>query len=1058
LQLNFTKFCWRSCFIGFEALLALLILIVLAACVLTWRLTSAPLEVEFARGAIESALRDEARGVSVALDRVVVHWPDLRGPILLGIGGVSVLDMDGNMLLAVEEAAIGIKKRSLLLGQVRPLELVLKDLSLHVIRRKNNSIDVGLDIIGPPLPPSMQPVDDTSIIEDIISALADDQVSSDGSPLSSLEIFEIEDARVVVDDRVLGMSWSLPRSGAVFSRAPDGLRASIEVQLPSKSMSEISEPPRLAGELLLNTKSGDVDVDLILEHFSPVLLADKIPDLKVLGAQNILLHGRLKAVLDGKLSVKESELALVSDVGSVDIAEFSREPVLYKDFGVLIQYDRAEGSLSMPKAKLTLQDVTFEVGADLVVSDEGVSGPVRIDIDAVSHQDLAALWPVALEGDNSEEWIVTKPSKGMFSDVFAQGDLVLTKDEQGAWDADVVKVLAGFAFEGMDVDYRAPLWPVTNAKGVGRFDLDAQKLSVDVERASLRGLSVSSATLSFVDIIDSGKGKADIKVALSGPVKEALAYVAVEPIEVKPDFDVQSAKGRAELDVHVSFPTLADLPKDLVKVDVRGTMHDLSIANVVKGMPLSGGPFKVTVDSEAFEVSGKGALDGRAVDLSYREFLSSEGKAYSSKVKAKMNADQAFREKFGVDLITLMEGPAFVDVEYTMFNGGRSEAVVSADLTASRVYVEPFDYVKDAGKGAKANLRAVLQNEVLKQVQDLTVTGPAFKLEKTLLSFRGSGENTELSGGNVSRFVLGETIAGVEFEVEKSGLVKLVLEGAFLDARPFLGDDEHQKTPYDGPPMQVSVAVDGMRTADGQTVQYGKVYVDLDDMGKFNQLEMDAIAGKGDVYLRYKPDETGKRVFRFEADDAGATLTAFDLYTGMRGGKLRFYGEPVGGRLLDRNLKGHAEIRDFKVVDAPALAKLLSAMSLPGLLQNLGTDGLSFTKMEADFSWLYRSEGSLLVLKNGRTSGNSLGLTFDGTFDNAVQSLDVTGTIIPLAGVNKAIGSIPLIGDVLTGGTGALIAATYKMKGRGGKDPEVSVNPLSVLTPGILRRILFEEN
>jgi hypothetical protein len=60
--------------------------------------------------------------------------------------------------------------------------------------------------------------------------------------------------------------------------------------------------------------------------------------------------------------------------------------------------------------------------------------------------------------------------------------------------------------------------------------------------------------------------------------------------------------------------------------------------------------------------------------------------------------------------------------------------------------------------------------------------------------------------------------------------------------------------------------------------------------------------------------------------------------------------------------------------------------------------------------------------------------------------------------VNKAIGSIPLIGDVLTGGTGALIAATYKMKGRGGKDPEVSVNPLSVLTPGILRRILFEEN
>lgn len=97
----------------------------------------------------------------------------------------------------------------------------------------------------------------------------------------------------------------------------------------------------------------------------------------------------------------------------------------------------------------------------------------------------------------------------------------------------------------------------------------------------------------------------------------------------------------------------------------------------------------------------------------------------------------------------------------------------------------------------------------------------------------------------------------------------------------------------------------------------------------------------------------------------------------------------------------------------------------------------------------------MLVLKDGRTSGNALGLTFDGTFDNAANTLDVTGTIIPLSGVNKIIGEIPLVGDILTGGTGALIAATYSLRGNS-DDPKTSVNPLSVLTPGILRRILFE--
>ncbi|MBL4590023.1 MAG: hypothetical protein JKY11_08100, partial [Alphaproteobacteria bacterium] len=61
-----------------------------------------------------------------------------------------------------------------------------------------------------------------------------------------------------------------------------------------------------------------------------------------------------------------------------------------------------------------------------------------------------------------------------------------------------------------------------------------------------------------------------------------------------------------------------------------------------------------------------------------------------------------------------------------------------------------------------------------------------------------------------------------------------------------------------------------------------------------------------------------------------------------------------------------------------------------------------------------------------------------------------------LSTINKVVGSIPIVGQLLTGG-GALIAATYTMtRDVGGDDVTVSVNPLSALTPGILRKILFE--
>ncbi|MCC6597284.1 MAG: heme utilization protein, partial [Alphaproteobacteria bacterium] len=313
---------------------------------------------------------------------------------------------------------------------------------------------------------------------------------------------------------------------------------------------------------------------------------------------------------------------------------------------------------------------------------------------------------------------------------------------------------------------------------------------------------------------------------------------------------------------------------------------------------------------------------------------------------------------------------------------------------------------------------------------------------------------TELSSGKIPRFTLNETVAALKFDRTDGGQFNLTLEGPYLDFRSFLSDKKEKKAPYSNPPLRVSIAVDRMRTTDTETVQYSKIYAEIDDKGAFNHLTLEAVAGKGNLRLQYKPDKTGRRVFRLETEDAGAALKAFAVYDNVIGGRMVIYGEPVNGG-YDRNLRGTAEITDFKVVKAPALAQLLGAMSLPGMLRVLDDEGLAFTKLEAKFDWKSRPQGGLLMLKYGRTSGNALGLTFNGTYDNAADTVNISGTIIPLSGINNVISSIPLVGDIITGGTGALIAATYSMKGPT-QNPNTFVNPLSVLTPGILRRILFE--
>jgi hypothetical protein len=232
----------------------------------------------------------------------------------------------------------------------------------------------------------------------------------------------------------------------------------------------------------------------------------------------------------------------------------------------------------------------------------------------------------------------------------------------------------------------------------------------------------------------------------------------------------------------------------------------------------------------------------------------------------------------------------------------------------------------------------------------------------------------------------------------------------------------------------------------------------MNNKGDINQFELDAIAGAGPMMVRLRPDQSGKMYLQMEAQDAGAVLRAFDVYENVQGGQMKISGQQVPEQNQRRRLiRGSGEMTNFRVVKAPVLARLVGALSLTGIPELLSGEGIFFTKLQSDFDWVIARGGDAYYMRNGRTSGSSIGLTFEGKIDKREDLTDVGGTVVPVTFVNDFISNIPLIGDILTGGGGALIAATYSIKGPV-KTPTVSVNPLSALTPGILRRIFFEED
>jgi hypothetical protein len=202
------------------------------------------------------------------------------------------------------------------------------------------------------------------------------------------------------------------------------------------------------------------------------------------------------------------------------------------------------------------------------------------------------------------------------------------------------------------------------------------------------------------------------------------------------------------------------------------------------------------------------------------------------------------------------------------------------------------------------------------------------------------------------------------------------------------------------------------------------------------------------VLVSITPAGTGRDLV-ITSNDAGATLKSFDVTEDMVGGELSIKGKyddtkpgaPLSGTFL---------VKKFQMVRAPLMAKLLGVLSLDGILSALGGKGIAFDQAVVPFT----KTGDDLRIKEAKAYGSALGFTASGWMDLEEDTLDISGTVVPAYTLNKIVGWVPLLGDLLTGGEkgSGLFAATYRMYGPLA-EPKVSTNPLAALAPGPLREL-----
>lgn len=1046
----------RSSRKALEITLGVVIVIMIVVCFCLWQMSRQPFDLMFAEEYIENALSTDEYHVN--FDDVDLKWPQMKGPLRLDIKGMKMLTPDGGTALSIDQVDIGISSRFLIIGLIRPVSLYLDSPVFRIVQDDEGNVTFLFQ--------NTQIEDDEEakpLGEQIAQALETFANPQEDNFLRRFHFLVIQDARVVLEDAESGEEVTLSEMNARFERNRNEVVADADLIMNDDLIEDLSGFSIHAN---YDRKSHDTNASVAFRNISPSQFSLFFPDNEIFDKQSGVVNGQVALSLDAQQQVKDFSGSVQVSDGAIYWPQEYDEPVRIDGFNLTLGFDPARKTVESEAFDFKIQDVPV-TGAIIMHSGADFHEAVlNLNVPEIKQETLETLFPKSELDGELAEWLVHKMDGGVFRNVKANIPLTLKKqvDEQGAahWAfiVDDSKINVVFEAEGVNLVYQDTLMPASDIKGSGGYD--GSKLVVNGESGKIKDIVAREIKVVVDDVAVKGGGYAHISLKAKGPLPTILRYIADEPIAMAEDvgFKPDEVKGTADVLIEVGLPTTKDVAKDDVKVKVSGTLTNLSLPRVVEGLTLTDGPLTLETMDGGFKLKGDAKLDGKPVTISeMTQYFRAEGREFLTKVDAKVTSDADMRAKFGIDLSDYISGDLPLDISYLDNGKGRETVAAKGDLTSTIVHIRPFQYDKASGVKGDLSLDALMEGGQLTTVNNLAISAPDLSVKNGTLTFRAlKGGGADLSGGKLPGAKIGKSVADVDFTVPADNVMKIKAVSPVFDATPFLETSGRRKqsgAQEKSQPLTISLKADKVIALHGQQVTGLTLYTEMDTDSDMTRVEISGHVGQGDVSVMFRPDpETGKRFFRLTTNDGGAVLAAAGLYENVKGGSLMVFGEPKEGGSSTGNLFGTAQLENFRVVKAPALAKLFGLMSLGGLNDLLGQKGIAFSKLEADFEWQFRPEGNLLLIGNGRTSGSSVGLTFEGTLDRGADTTNIRGTIIPMTEINNVLKNIPLLGEILTGGSG-LIAATYTMKGPS-SDPSVMVNPLSVLAPGFLRKLLFE--
>ncbi len=840
----------------------------------------------------------------------------------------------------------------------------------------------------------------------------------------------------IVDPHDAGRS--IPVDGlAIGARAVDGL---TRLEIEAVEVKALGHTARLSGGGA--RQDGKLSAFTHLEDVPPALLSPLLkPGYAYATSLDAPVSGTVAWMFDSDVRPVALDAGLTIGAGRLRTAGPESDAVAVKGGSALVQVDLAAGQILVESLNLELGRGRIEASGAGKRLESGWDMHLESEAAAIPVDDLRLLWPPDIGSPGVREWVLSNLSRGRIDTARIAVDADIEVEPDFGFGG-TPEFNGSLSFSGVTARYWRPLPPFEDIGGSAVFD--GESFALTLSGGKYRDMRIAAGKVDFVGLDrEKPPSRLAVDVRFEGPLSRVLEIVDREPLGYASylRMDPAAVGGDAAFRLRVGLPLLEALALDDVEFEAEGEVVEARMPVAALKADLERARIDVKVDKKHVSVSGGGSLDSQPATFDFEQRFSDRDPV-ETVYRLRTTVDEGGRARLGFDLAPFVTGPVEIDVAATEYRDKTAEYAVKAGLGASGVRLGPLGWEKPAGEPAwlEATIRSGLEGVF--HASSISAAGPGLEFAGRGRFDTGDGKLIEAS---LERLRLGErTELAVQVAPMSDGTLSVQAKGASIDLSRFLdGNDGETPAQHDG--LAIRLDVDRAWVG-GDTPLHGLGAQVRLEGERVSEAAAEARTANGRaVSLSLGPD-AGKRALKVDAEDAGALLAALGWYRNMRGGLLRLSaGGPAG--TLD-GYEGSLVVKDFRIKDAPVLTRLLAAASLTGIGDALSSDsGLGFERLETPLKIRDRRVG----IGPGRAFGRSIGVTFRGEFDRDRKTVALNGVVVPVYFVNRVLGSIPLIGDLLTGGEGeGLFAANYELYGPVDR-PRTKVNPLTALAPGFLR-------